>query len=154
MNQTPNYQLYLWEGEDRILREDFNADNAKIEAAIQGLETNISQALAAAGNCKIATGSYVGTGATGAASPNQLTFAFTPQIVFLDVAVTEDYNTAPQYYILLRPAEYGFSRDTSSKIVLNWSEYGVSWYSPQIMGGDSYQFNVKDQTYHYIAIGM
>ena len=36
MNQTPNYQLNLWEGEDRILREDFNADNAKIEAAIKG----------------------------------------------------------------------------------------------------------------------
>ena len=34
MNQTPNYQLNLWEGEDRILREDFNADNAKIEAAL------------------------------------------------------------------------------------------------------------------------
>ena len=34
MNQTNNYQLCQWDGEDRILRTDFNADNAKIDAAI------------------------------------------------------------------------------------------------------------------------
>ena len=34
MNQTNNYQLCQWDDEDRILRADFNADNAKIDAAI------------------------------------------------------------------------------------------------------------------------
>ena len=34
LNQTNNYQLCQWDGEDRILRTDFNADNAKIDAAI------------------------------------------------------------------------------------------------------------------------
>lgn len=34
MQQTSNYQLNQWEGTDRILRTDFNADNAKIDAAI------------------------------------------------------------------------------------------------------------------------
>ena len=51
MEQTSKYGLSQWDAADRILREDFNADNAKIEAA-----------LANAGNCKVATGSYVGTG--------------------------------------------------------------------------------------------
>ena len=34
--QTPNYKLSRWAGTDRILMEDFNADNAKIDAAIAG----------------------------------------------------------------------------------------------------------------------
>ena len=34
MNQTPNYQLNQWDKSDRIMMEDFNADNAKIEAAL------------------------------------------------------------------------------------------------------------------------
>ena len=34
MEHTSNYNLSQWAGEDRILREDFNADNAKIEAAL------------------------------------------------------------------------------------------------------------------------
>ena len=34
MKQTSNYQLNQWDPEDRILREDFNADNGKIDAAL------------------------------------------------------------------------------------------------------------------------
>ena len=37
LNQTANYQLSQWETTDRILMTDFNADNAKIDAALQGL---------------------------------------------------------------------------------------------------------------------
>ena len=35
MQQTANYQLNQWDGEDRIMRVDFNSDNAKIDAALQ-----------------------------------------------------------------------------------------------------------------------
>ena len=34
LNQTTNYQLSQWEATDRILMSDFNADNAKIDAAL------------------------------------------------------------------------------------------------------------------------
>ena len=34
MNKTPNYQLNQWDKSDRIQMTDFNADNAKIEAAL------------------------------------------------------------------------------------------------------------------------
>ena len=34
MTKTTNFQLNQWDGDDRIMREDFNADNAKIDAAI------------------------------------------------------------------------------------------------------------------------
>ena len=35
LNQTTNYQLSQWEATDRILMSDFNADNAKIDAALK-----------------------------------------------------------------------------------------------------------------------
>lgn len=34
MRKTANYDLCQWDAEDRILREDFNRDNEKIDAAI------------------------------------------------------------------------------------------------------------------------
>ena len=37
MNKTPNYNLNQWEPEDRVLRADFNADNAKLDAAIRAV---------------------------------------------------------------------------------------------------------------------
>ena len=35
MNYTENYQLNQWEQSDRVLMEDFNADNAKLDAALK-----------------------------------------------------------------------------------------------------------------------
>lgn len=35
MNHTPNYQLTQWEKDDRIMMEDFNGDNAKIDAVLK-----------------------------------------------------------------------------------------------------------------------
>ena len=36
MNQTSNFGLNQWSSTDRIRMEDFNADNAKIDAALAG----------------------------------------------------------------------------------------------------------------------
>ena len=55
-----------WEASDKVLREDFNADNAKIDAALGSHATQIAQALTTAGNAfspgklPVVTGSYVG----------------------------------------------------------------------------------------------
>ena len=35
-NQTTNYQLNQWEATDQVLRTDFNADNAKVDAVLAG----------------------------------------------------------------------------------------------------------------------
>ena len=37
MKKTTNYQLNQWDAEDRILREDFNQDNKKLDDAIAAL---------------------------------------------------------------------------------------------------------------------
>ena len=38
MNKTANFQLTQWEKTDRIMMEDFNRDNAAIDAALKALE--------------------------------------------------------------------------------------------------------------------
>ena len=43
-NQTTNYQLNQWEPTDQVLRTDFNADNAKIDAALKA-NADAAQAL-------------------------------------------------------------------------------------------------------------
>lgn len=40
-NYTTNYQLNQWEPTDQVLRTDFNADNAKIDAALAGKLTAV-----------------------------------------------------------------------------------------------------------------
>ena len=52
MNQTPNYQLNQWEAADQVLRADFNADNAKIDAAIHAVADGLP---------RLITGEYMGT---------------------------------------------------------------------------------------------
>lgn len=47
-NQTSNYGLSQWEAADQVKRTDFNADNAKVDAAL------------AIRNCRIFVQSYVG----------------------------------------------------------------------------------------------
>ena len=49
-NHTRNYNLCQWEASDQVLREDFNADNAKIDAALGSHAAQIAQALTTAGN--------------------------------------------------------------------------------------------------------
>lgn len=43
MNTTEHYQLNQWEGSDRIMREDFNADNRKTEEALTELAETVAQ---------------------------------------------------------------------------------------------------------------
>ena len=42
MNQTANFQLSQWGKSDRILMEDFNSDNAKLEAALTAQRTALA----------------------------------------------------------------------------------------------------------------
>ncbi|WP_298025316.1 hypothetical protein [uncultured Dysosmobacter sp.] len=39
-NHTQHYSLSQWQATDEVVRTDFNADNAKIDAALHGLEEN------------------------------------------------------------------------------------------------------------------
>jgi len=40
-NYTSNYSLCQWEASDKVLRTEFNADNAKIDAAIKAVDSRV-----------------------------------------------------------------------------------------------------------------
>lgn len=62
MEQTTNYQLSQWDEKDRILREDFNADNAKTEQALAEQAESLAALAAQTGNCEMTFLTYTGTG--------------------------------------------------------------------------------------------
>lgn len=82
MEQTENYQLSLWDKDDRILMESFNADNATLDAALAAQQTALdahAASIAKLGNCQLWVTTYTGTGGTGSVS---VTFPKSP-VAFL-----------------------------------------------------------------------
>ncbi len=78
-NFTENYQLSQWVKSDQVKMEDFNADNAKIDAAL----ASHAAALAGAGNCRIEVLSYVGASQDGQNLVKSLTFSGRPAFVLI-----------------------------------------------------------------------
>jgi len=139
-NQTANFGLNQWSAEDKVLREEFNADNAKVDAALYARP-------------QITMGSYVGTGDYGSATPNSLNFDFQP----LAVAIVQNSTTSTRPGVLLlygQTASAGFGSISASaacmEIRITWSKNGLSWYSKESALD---QLNTSDQTYHYFALG-
>ena len=143
-NYTKHYQLHQWEPGDAFLRTDFNEDLEKIDAALEDK-----------GNCRIATGSYAGTGEYGNSHPNTIQLPFPAQMILLDVSTCHNFNSTPEYYFLFRQAAEFMPDDTSNgSNVLTWSDSAVSWYyTDSHSDGPFYQFNKSGQTYQYIIIG-
>ena len=117
MNYTQNYQLPQWVETDRILMEDFNDAFDTIESAMSGF-----------GNCKIVTGSYVGTGAVN----KTLTFPGNPLVVMIHAV-----NDSPDFCLMMRNCEsFHTESDLSTsergaihaKCKATWTENSVSWY--------------------------
>ena len=76
MNHTTNYQLSQWVKSDQVKMEDFNADNAKLDAAL----ASHAAVLAGKGNCRVEACTYTGTGL---GSTRQFTFSKRPDFVLI-----------------------------------------------------------------------
>ena len=175
-NHTTNYELSQWLSTDQVLRTDFNADNAKVDAALAGLaetaagkaEQTSLDALAAskaeqtavdalsaqvAALPRIAAGTYVGTGTSDSSGPCRLDF-------------TDSLGRPPQLVVVRPQAGMGDglvllqgmteSMDALSgnygsggNNTVSWSGASVSWYAQYAAS----QFNEEEVTYHYFAIG-
>lgn len=149
MTQTPNYKLIQWAKTDRIRMEDFNGDNAKIDAALKAHDTAIAAkaaqsalntettarksadsainaALALRGNCQIYCGTYKGSGKGTQAEPRTLTFPYPPQAVFIS-------SQAAQAWML--PGTSGlFVRGGTNPqplVYMTWSGNSVSFYTTE-----------------------
>lgn len=75
-NQTSRYQLCQWAEDDPVLREDFNADNLKTEAAIVS-------ALHAVEYNKPVIGQYTGTYTGSNSKAQSISLGFQPRMVFV-----------------------------------------------------------------------
>lgn len=79
MTETSNYQLNQWEKTDRILMEDFNADNAKVDAALKAIRE---------AGFQIISGSFEGTGDVGV---REYSIGVKPKLLFVR---TDNYNSS------------------------------------------------------------
>ena len=158
-NYTKNYQLSQWEKSDRVLMEDFNADNAKIDTALKAeagaraaADSAINTTLAAhtvditkTGNCQIYTTSYVGNGKYGSSNPCSFTFPLKPMVVL--VVGLQGYQG-----IFLRDCDLHYAGrfgGNGNFVNLTWGSRSVQWYSDQSV---TVQMNLTNTTYHLIAL--
>jgi hypothetical protein len=132
-NQTSNYQLSQWERSDKIQMEDFNADNAKIDAALKAeadartaLAGTVSSqgstlaghtsALGKKGSCQLYTTAYDGVGGTS----KSLSFPGYPVFVWVQ-------DSSKNGVVMCRGAGCAAGSYGTGAAVLTWSSRGVSW---------------------------
>lgn len=158
MNKTANFQLTQWEKTDRIMMEDFNRDNAAIDAALKSNADKAAAALAAVascGNCKIATGTYTGNGFYGKDHLTSLTFPFEPKLVIIQNKQRSMANigaTGLDPYgllIALNPLKQFDTNNGYYHVYLSWKGNTVSWYGESA----DLQFNSIGHTFSYLALG-
>ena len=130
MMKTENYNLNQWEPTDHIRREDFNADNTAIDAALGALST----AAAGFGNCHIAAGSYNGTGTYGSSSPTRLSFGFKPQLVLMGYE-NKDGEVRCRLFVRNLNSRFDLSESFSSaELTMTWGDTSYSMYSTSATG--------------------
>ena len=157
MQQTETYKLNLIEGSDTFSPQPLNENAEKTETILTELANSISQA----GNCKSATGSYVGTGSYGINNPNVIQFNFEPQMVIVYTvpyygphactAYTGGaFSTTHQVFLSGGNRFYVYDGgESSTYFTLNGGT--LSWYTTGEKA--NHQMNGSGTTYHYIAIG-
>ena len=171
-NYTTNYRLCQWEASDKVLRAEFNADNAKIDAAIQAVEDRMTSALSGKAsasaldtlkntvssqgsalelrNCRFVTGSYTGSGLCGEGKANTLTFPYKPVFVCVTSADYVGSFCAVREQLLL----FHIVSGDQVKQVVSWGTRSLSWYNVENFSAPSAdkQLNGKNKTYYYFAL--
>lgn len=148
MNKTPNYALNQWSKSDRVLMDDFNADNQKIEAALGTLSDNLGHK----GNCRMVCQYHPGTGTCGKDHPSQLTMRRPPSLVFI-----ADQDTG-KFMIYVEGSRSSLSpwypnspvkvSHEAKRMVDGSLAYVVSWYSDT----PEHQFNLDGGSYAVISL--
>lgn len=129
-NHTPNLNLNQWEPNDPVIRQDFNADNAKIDAAV-------------AAKAELVFGTYVGDGT----SNRTIQLGFTPRAVFLITEMGTTKTDSGCYGGLFFP-DHPLRWTTYSgigEIVDDGFKVGYG------SGSNPRRTNVSNEIYHYWA---
>ena len=151
MTKTTNYQLNQWAKPDRIMMDDFNADNQKLDAALKANADAIAEhgvKLTQLGNCEIEIFSYTGTGKYGAENPTTITFPKMP--AFFIVYGTNFFMAAEGQRT--DSLSVNQSRESGSigisNYTLTWTGNTVKFYSSS---GTNFQGNLSGAVYRVIA---
>ena len=157
MTYTTNYQLNQWAKSDRVMMDDFNADNTKIDAALKANADTAAantqtlaaqaQAIAKLGNGAVAFGTYTGNGKSGSSYPNTLNFPHKPVLVVVRPR-TETSDSGQ--LLLLRNTTWsdGYS-GSSSKVHVTWNANSVKWYA---QNNTMLQMSFDGREYCYAAL--
>ena len=142
-NQTTNYQLSQWVKSDQVKMEDFNADNAKIDAALASHEAtlaSLTEAVPKLGNCAVYVGTYIGTGV------NPVVQTFPGRPVF--IVVQDSVN--PFAIMASRGMETAFfTKGDNDGFTMVWGPRSVSWRGGSVIGRS---LNSPDRPYFYMAL--
>ena len=148
LQQTSNYQLSQWDAEDRIQRADFNSDNAKVDAALEEINSTLAEhmlAIAKCGNCNIWMTTYQGSQLYGPGNPTSITFPGTPAFYLWG---------GPYMVVAGRGGEtrpLAITSSGASYIGITWNGNTASCYSES---GARYQMNDSSYTYWVLAFYM
>lgn len=146
MQKTENYQLNQWNKTDRIQMEDFNADNAKIEAALTELAEQAAQ-IDKCGNCMVYHTSYTGTGSSGSSGACSLTFPSKPLLVVVTGASSFGVFVAGTntMYVVTNATSFCNASLSNGEKTLNWSTSnavsqmnlsGTTYYATALMSAE------------------
>lgn len=164
-NHTEHYELNQWLATDQVLRTDFNADNAKLDAALHALAgqvaektdgedlTALSETVAAMsagmGNCNMELLTYTGTGTMGQSSPTRITFSALPDafLVVGDLAILLGRGGVKEAILACKDVTYSESFISSSS--LTWTGTQMSLYNGV---NARYQMNSENKVYWVLGL--
>ena len=151
-NQTTNYDLSQWLPTDPVHHEDFNGDNAKLDAALAAKAETVSTlsatvgghttALTGKGNCQIYYSIYTGTGSSGSGAPIRITFSAKPILVFI---VDSSNDVTMRMVQGVTQAQASNSFDWAA---VSWSGNILGWYADNAAA----QMNKSGTKYYIIAL--
>ena len=164
-NYTSNYGLCQWEANDKVLRSEFNGDNAKIDAAISAVDSRVDgkastsalnslkntvsslsttitgqgNTLGKKGNCQVAVTSYTGNGQ----NTRTHTFPKKPVMLFIigNALMFVGYGST-----------WAMNHDGSFAINTAWSGASVTLSVNAITNQARAIANVNGKTYQIIAL--
>ena len=164
-NYTSNYGLCQWEANDKVLRSEFNGDNAKIDAAISAVDSRVDgkastsalnslkntvsslsttitgqgNTLGKKGNCQVAVTSYTGNGQ----NTRTHTFPKKPVMLFIigNALMFVGYGST-----------WAMNHDGSFAINTAWSGSSVTLSVNAITNQARAIANVNGKTYQIIAL--
>ena len=160
MQQTSKYQFNLVDATDDFSPAPLNQNMEKVENALTALDVDLTEGLETVADviatfsanlgsgghtCRLAFGTYQGTGQYGQNHPNTIQVGFTPVLFFLDCLEQRKEHLI----MVLRPMDDAGSLETYN-IPFTWLDNGVRWYCAE---GDGQQRNDSQNTYAYLILG-